>query len=240
VTTSPNLPGWYAVPLRDLVRTRYGVDSFLINDAKAAVVGEHQFGVGKGVVNLVCVTLGTGVGGGIIANGHLYLGKSGGAGEVGHMTIDVNGPKCACGNIGCWEVFASGTAMARETIRRLSAGERSSLSETFAGRLAAVTAVDVAEAARAGDAFALSVVAWSARYLGAGLTNLVDIFNPEMIVIGGGMSKMSDLLLEPAKKVVGERAFPLLSHAVSILPSSLGDDAGVLGAAAFAFQKGRI
>ena len=127
VSTSPNLPGWDSVPLRDIIRDKYEIGSFLINDAKAAALGEHQFGSGRGISNMLCVMLGTGIGVGIIINQHLYLGRSGAAGEGGHTTIDVNGPKCACGNVGCWELFASGTAMEREAVRRLAAGQTSSL-----------------------------------------------------------------------------------------------------------------
>ncbi len=240
VSTSPNLPGWDSVPLRNIIKDKYAVDSFLINDAKAAVLGEHQFGAGKGTNNLLCVTLGTGIGVGIIINGQLYLGKSGAAGEAGHMTIDVNGPRCACGNAGCWELFASGTAMEKEAARRLASGEISSLSRLVRSVSGAIAAEQIAEVAGKGDALALSVIAWSANYVGVGLVNLVNIFNPEMIVIGGGLSKIGDLLLRPAIDVVRQRAFPLLSQAVRIVPSDIGDDAAVLGAASFAFQKGRV
>jgi glucokinase len=240
LSTPPNLPGWYTVPLRAIVHDHYGLDSYLINDAKAAALGEHRFGAGQGIANMIYITVSTGIGGGIIANGRLYVGRSGGAGEVGHMTIDVNGPRCACGNTGCWEALASGTAMAKEAIRRLASGEKSSLTEMVGDGTHQVTPVEIAEAARNGDGLALSVVGWTARYLGVGLANLVNIFNPEMIIVGGGLSKIGDLLLQPAVKVVGERAFKLLSEAVSIVPSPLGDDAGVLGAAAFALKKGEL
>ena len=240
VKNAPNLPGWESVPLRDMVRDRFAIPSFLINDAKAAVLGESRFGAGQGVKNLLCITLGTGIGGGIMIDGKLYLGQSGAAGEVGHMTIDVNGPKCACGNTGCWETLASGTAMEREALRRLSRGEGSSLSRLTETGTKAISANEIAEAAREGDGLALGVIRWTADYVGVGLVNLVDIFNPEMIVMGGGLSKIGDMLLQPAIDIVRQRAFPLLSQAVRIVPSTIGDDAGVLGAAAFAFQAGAI
>jgi glucokinase len=240
VSTPPHLPGWYAVPLRDIVRDRYGIDSYLINDARAAVLGEHRFGAGKGVNNLICITLGTGIGGGFITNGQLYLGEVGGAGEVGHMTIDVNGPRCPCGNTGCWELFASGTALEREVSRQLVSGDTSALTDIAKKKGGIVTSVDIAEAARNGDVVAIKAIAWSARYLGVGLVNLVNLFNPGMIVIGGGLSKIGNILLEPAIQVVRDKAFRVLSNAVRIVPSDLGDDAGVLGAAAFTFIKGEI
>jgi len=127
ITRSPNLPGWIDIPLRSIVKEKFQVNTFLINDANAAVLGEHQFGAGKGLKNVILITLGTGIGGGIIIDGQLYFGASGGAGEIGHMTIDVNGPRCSCGNTGCLEMFASGTAIAREAIRRINDGEKSSL-----------------------------------------------------------------------------------------------------------------
>jgi glucokinase len=240
VSDSPNLPGWRNIPLRNIVKDRFGIDTYLINDAKAAVLGEHRFGAGQGVNNLIYITVSTGIGGGIIANGKLYFGQSGGAGEVGHMTIDTNGPECTCGNIGCWETLASGKALAREAIRRLSAGEKSSLTDMVAGSIENIMAKEVSLAAQSGDSLAQSVIAHTAYYLGVGLVNLVNIFNPEMIIVGGGLSKMGALLLEPARQVVRERAFPLLAQAVRIVPAKLGDDAGVFGAAFFAFRKGIV
>ena len=236
VTSSPNLPGWYDIPLREIVKGKYRVNTFLINDASAAALGEHQFGVGKGVSNLILLTVGTGIGGGIIINGKLYSGPLGSAGEIGHMTIDVNGPRCNCGNIGCLEMLASGTAVAKEAMRRISQGEKSSLARIVEGKIENITAEKVEVAARGGDSLALEVISKAATYLGAGLVNLVNIFNPEMIIVGGGLAKMGDLLLNPARQVVKERAFQLSAGVVRIVPAQLGDDAGVLGAAIFARQ----
>ncbi len=198
ITSSPNLPGWDAVPLRDIIKEKYRVITFLINDASAAALGEHRLGAGRGVSNLIYLTVSTGIGGGIIINGKLYSGQSGGAGEIGHMTIDVNGPRCNCGNTGCFEVLASGTAVAKEAIRRIRQGERSSLIEIVAGKLENITAEKVEVAARGGDSLALDIISRVAIYLGVGMVNLVNIFNPEMIIVGGGMAKMGDLLLNPA------------------------------------------
>jgi len=237
VTSSPNLPGWNNVPLRDTIRRKYKVNTFLINDANAAALGEHHFGAGKGVNNLVLLALGTGIGGGIIINGKLYSGSHGSAGEIGHMTIDINGPRCNCGNIGCLEVLASGTAVAKEAVRRIRQGERSSLTEIVEGKIENITAEKVSIAAQGGDSLASEVISSTAFYLGVGMVNLVNIFNPEMIIVGGGMAKMGDLLLNPAKQIVRERAFQSSAQAVRIVPAQLGDDAGVLGAAVFAFQQ---
>ena len=239
VTSSPNLPGWSDVPLRDMVSRQFGVDAFLLNDASAAALGEHRLGAGRGTANLIYITVSTGIGGGIIIGGKLYLGSRGSAGEMGHMTIDVNGPRCSCGNVGCLEVMASGAAIAREALRRLRDGESSTLSDIVAGKIENITAEEVGLAAQGGDRLALEVVLRAATYLGVGLVNIVNIFNPEMIVIGGGVAKMGDLLLGPARKMVAERAFRLSAGAVRIVPTQLGDDAGVLGAAVFAMEQKR-
>ncbi len=237
VTSSPNLPGWHNIPLRDIIKGRYGIGVFIVNDASAAALGEHRLGAGRGANNLIYLTVSTGIGGGIIIGGELYTGSSGCAGEIGHMTIEANGPGCNCGNIGCLEVLASGTAVAKEAIERISQGEESSLTEIVGGKLENITAEKVAIVAQRGDLLALDVISKAATYLGVGMVNLVNIFNPEMIIVGGGMSKMGDLLLEPARQVVRERAFPLCAQAVRIVTAQLGDDAGIVGAAVFARQQ---
>ncbi len=237
ITLSPNLPGWCDIPLKSIVQERYKINTFLINDAKAAALGEYHFGAGKGAKNLIFVTVSTGIGGGIIIDGKLYSGASGGAGEIGHMTIDTNGPQCHCGNVGCWETLASGTAVAKETIRRIRGGEKSSLIEMVEGKIENITAKEVSLAAQNGDILASQVIDRAMGYLGVGMVNLVNIFNPEVIIIGGGMSKMGSLLFDPVKRMVAERAFKLMAEAVRIVPAQLGDDAGVFGAAVFAFGQ---
>lgn len=238
IVTPPNLPGWDTVPLRKMTLDKFQVPSYLINDAKAAAIGEHEFGAGKGTDNLIVLTLGTGIGGGIIIGGKLYLGQSGSAGEVGHMTIDVGGPKCSCGNTGCWEMYASGTAMEREASMRLSTGATSSLQGIFESGGNRVTARQIEAAARSGDKFALDIMRWSSENIGVGLANLVNIFNPAMIITGGGLSNIGDLLLKPAVETMRQRAFALLADAVRVVKSPIGEDAATLGAAAFAFRQG--
>jgi glucokinase len=237
VTASPNLPGWHNIALRDMVAEKCGVPAYLIHDANAAALGEQQLGAGKGARNLIYLTVSTGIGGGIIIDGRLYSGASGSAGELGHMTIDINGPRCSCGNTGCLEVLASGKAVAREAIRRIAGGERSALTDMVAGNLKDITAEKVWLAAQGGDSLADEVISQAAAYLGVGLVNIVNIFNPEVIVIGGGMSRMGDRLLEPARQMVKERAFALPAQAVRIVTAELGDDAGLLGAAIFALSQ---
>lgn len=237
VTFSPNLPGWYDIPLKQVIEKKLGVTTFLVNDASAAALGEQQFGAGRGLNHLVYLTVSTGIGGGIIIDGKLYLGASGSAGEIGHMTIDVHGPRCNCGNFGCLETLASGTAMANDAIMRISSGEKSSLTDLVRGKIEDITAETISIAARDGDFLALEVIFRAATYLGVGLANVVNIFNPEMIIIGGGVSQMGDLLLNTARQVVRERAFGLSSEAVHIVTAGLGEDAGLLGAALFAQQQ---
>jgi glucokinase len=237
ITLSPNLSGWRDIPLGSIIEDRLGIRTWLLNDANAAALGEHHLGAGRGVGSLIYLAIGTGIGGAIIIDGKLYTGACGGAGEIGHMTIDTNGPRCECGNIGCLEQLAAGKAIAREAKERLGSGERSTLTEAVAGKIENITAKEVAVAAQKGDPLAGEVINSAATYLGIGMVNLVNIFNPEMIVVGGGVAKMGDLLLNPARRVVMERAFPESVAAVRIVTTELGDDAGLLGAAHFAFTQ---
>jgi len=241
VTTSPNLPNWRNVPLRDILADKLGVVTYIINDASAAALGEHRFGAGMGFGNIIYLTVSTGIGGGIIIDGELYSGTDGCAGEVGHMTIEAGGPQCHCGNHGCLEALASGWAVAKAAITRINDGGKSSIIELVEGRLENITAETVAVAARRGDRLAADIVAEAAEYLGIGLANLVNIFNPELIVIGGGLSKMGDMLLKPARKVLKERAFQLPADTVRVVRACLGSDAGIIGAAVYVFaQRAKI
>ena len=237
VIFSPNLPGWHEVPLGDAVHRRFNVSTYLGNDASLAALGEWRFGVKKQVANLIYITVSTGIGGGIICNGKLYTGVLGAAGEIGHMTIDVNGPLCNCGNVGCWETLASGTALAREAVKHIKEGASTSIVEFAGGDLTKVDAKVVFEAAKQGDRLANELIARLGYYLGVGLTNVVNIFNPELILIGGGVAKMGDLLLDPAIRVVKERAFTTSATSVQIRPALLGDDSSILGAVAFVLDN---
>jgi glucokinase len=237
--TSPNLPGWRDVPLREIVQEKLGKKTFLINDANAAALGEFCFGAARNVRNFIYITLSTGIGGGIVIDGKVYTGAIGVAGEVGHMTIDYDGPICNCGNRGCWEMLASGTALAREAKRRIREGARTSILEYAEGDVEKVTAQVIHSAAERGDSLAKELIAQTGYYVGVGLANLINIFNPELIVIGGGLSNMGDMLLEPAFKVAGERAYGEAFQAVRFASAELGRNSGVLGAAAFALQEMR-
>jgi glucokinase len=237
VTTSPNLPDWHNVPLRSIVAERYKLTTFLINDADAAALGEHRFGAGQGLKTLILLTLGTGIGGGIIIDGKLYLGSTGSAAEIGHMVIEANGPKCACGRKGCLEALASGTAVAREAISHIRRGGQSALTKMTDGKIENITAETVHLAAKDGDSLSLEVIDQAAYYLGVGVVNLVNIFNPEMVIIGGSMADMGDLLLQPVRAMVTERVFPLFAQTVRIVPARLGNYAGLFGAASYALEQ---
>ena len=235
--TSPNLPGWRDVPLRDIIQEKLGKKTFLINDANAAALGEFYFGAARGARNFIYITISTGIGGGIVIDGKIYSGAIGAAGEVGHMTVDDDGPICNCGNRGCWEMLASGTALAKEARHRIKEGVKTSILEYAEGDVEKVTAQVIQSAAEQGDSLAKELIGRTGYYVGVGLANLINIFNPELIVIGGGLSNIGDMLFEPAFKVAGERAYKEAFQAVRFASAELGRNSGVLGAAAFALQE---
>lgn len=237
--TSANLPGWQDVPLRDIIQERLGRKTFVINDANAAALGEFYFGAARGTRNFIYITLSTGIGGGIVIDGKIFSGTIGTAGEVGHMTIDDKGPICNCGNRGCWETLASGTALAREAKHWIKEGVGTSILEYAEGDIEKVTAQVIHSAAKQGDSLAEELITRTGYYVGVGLANLINIFNPELIVIGGGLSNIGDMLFEPAFKTAGERAYKEAFQAVRFASAELGRNSGVLGAAAFALQEMR-
>jgi glucokinase len=235
--TSPNLPGWNDVPLRDIIAGELGKQTFLFNDANAAAVGELYFGAGRGARDFIYITVSTGIGRGFIIDGKIYTGAWGTAGELGHMVIDDKGPECKCGNKGCWETLASGTALAREAKRRIKEGAATSILDYASGDVEKVNAEAVNEAAQSGDKLANELIGRIAYYLGVGLANIVNVFNPEIIVIGGGLSNIGDRLLKPAFKEAGRRAFRPSYQAVRFYRAELGRNSGVLGAAALALEQ---
>ena len=235
--TSPNLPGWKDVPLRDIIQEKFKKRAFLINDGNAAALGEYYFGAAKGVTHFIYVTISTGIGGGIVIDGKVLNGSKGMAGEIGHMTIADEGPPCRCGNQGCWEALASGTALAKAARKRIETGVDTTILSFADGKIENVTAQTVQSAAEKGDPVADELIRKTAYYFGVGLANLINVFNPEMIVIGGGLSNMGERLFKPAHEVVEERAFNRAYRTVRFVKAALGRDSGVLGAAAFAFDE---
>jgi len=234
VISPPNLPGWNRVPLQDLIETTLGIPTFLENDANAAALGEHRFGAGRGSKDMIYITVSTGIGGGFILNGELYHGADGVAAEVGHTTIIPNGPHCGCGNRGCLEAVASGTAIAREGRELLLRNVPTLIAELAEGDPEAVSAKLVAQAARQGDSEAQEIINEAMSYLGVGVANLVNLLNPELVVIGGSLTKMGETLFDPVRRAVKRRAFPIAAQRVRIVPAELGDRVGALGAAAAA------
>lgn len=237
VVDSVNLP-LSDVPLRDLLAERLGVPVAIDNDATAAAIGEHTYGAGLGVSEMLMLTLGTGVGGGIILGGRPYRGSSGAAAELGHIVIDLNGPKCPanCPNRGCLEAYVAGPAMAAAAL----ADARSRPGSRLARALAAGDVVDgplLTRLGLEGDPDAVAVFARLGEYLGAGLVTLVNIFNPERVVIGGGAAAAGELLLGPARRVLAARGQRPASDQVRVVPAALGPDAGFIGAAALALVE---
>jgi glucokinase len=237
ITEAANLPKWHNIPLRDLLKDEFKIPVFVLNDASAAALGEHRMGAGRGMHNLIYMTVSTGIGGGMIINGELYNGTDGSAAEVGHMIIQVDGPLCHCGQYGCLEAMASGTAIARMAQERLRSGWKSILSPMVKKGKANITAEDVAAAAKKGDALAKGVIDDAAGYLGLGMANLVNLFNPQMIVVGGGVSALGEKLLRPARKSMKQHAFKLPAGTVHVVRSALGADSGLMGAAVYTRQQ---
>lgn len=231
VLVTPNL-GWKNLPLRQLVSEATGLPATLDNDANCAIYGEWWVGAAKGSRYLVGITIGTGIGGGIVIDGKIYHGAADAAGEIGHMTIDSTGRRCKCGNYGCLEAYASGPAIAARAIEGVEAGADTKLPDYVGGDLSKITAQTVYEAAHDSDEFALEVVRDTAKFLGAGVANLLNIFNPDTFVIAGGVTLAGDKLFLPLRAEVKRRAFKPAWERCTILPAELPGTAGVYGAAA--------
>jgi len=229
VVIAPNL-GWHNLPLRDLISDAVQLPCTLDNDANCATYGEWWIGAARGARNVVGITIGTGIGGGLIFNGQLYHGSSDVAGEIGHMTIDQTGRRCQCGNYGCLEAYASGPNIAERAREALRAGDASALPSMVGGDVERITAATVYEAAQAGDPVARDVVRDTARFLGTGLANLLNVFNPDVVVVAGGVTQAGDALFEPLRNEVRRRAFKPAVAACRIVPGELPGTAGVIGA----------
>jgi glucokinase len=232
VIVAPNL-GWRNFPLRDRIGERLHLPATLDNDANCATVGEWWQGAAQGGTNVIGMTIGTGIGGGLIINGTLFHGASDVAGEIGHTTIDLNGRHCKCGNYGCLEAYASGPAIAVRAREVLVREETASLLPSLVGgRLEAITAETVYRAAQQGDAVASEIVRDTARYLGVGIANMLNILNADVVVVAGGVTAAGDALFVPLRAEVRRRAFKPAVEATRIVPGTLPGTAGVVGAVA--------
>ena len=230
VLLTPNL-GWVNLPLRQLLQDALGIPAMIDNDANCAVLGEWWRGAARGAKQVIGITIGTGIGGGIIVDGRLYHGASDCAGEIGHTTVEVNGRRCKCGNYGCLEAYASGPAIARRAVEAIEAGQTSKLPDYVDGALERITAQTVYQAAHDGDELAEEVVGDTAKFLGAGIANMINIFNPEIVVVFGGVTYAGERLFGPLRREVAKRAFKPAVAVCRIVPAELTGTAGVYGAA---------
>ena len=233
INFAPNLPGWRDVPLRKILEDEFNMKVVLENDANAAAWGERCFGAGQGVNNLVCFTLGTGIGGGIIIDGKIYHGNNYGAAELGHMTVNKDGPRCNCGNYGCLEAYSSATGIKNRIKNRIREGIKSDFLNFDEDKLfESLRLKSIFEAARKGDRLTSIVVEEAISYLGIAIANITNILNPEMVVLVGGITNEGEKLLIPLKGEVKKRAFYSNYKSLKIVIGELGGNAGVLGAAA--------
>jgi len=231
VVHAPNLPGWEDVPLRQIIAERFCVPVALGNDANLAALGEQRFGAGRGVDDLVYMTISTGIGGGIISGGELFLGHGGFAGEVGHQTILAGGPLCGCGNHGCLEALAAGPAIGRMGREAAEEGRGEALLALAGGDVSRISARVVSQAAAAGDATAIEIIRRAATYIGIGLANLANILNPELYVLGGGVTHAGPLPFDTIRETIRRTAM-LATRDVRVERAVLGDDVVLWGAVA--------
>lgn len=227
ILSPPNLPDWDNFPVIRLLEERFNVPAILDNDANAAALGEQRHGAGRGLSDIVYMTISTGIGGGIIIDGKIVHGVADGAGEVGHATVLPDGPPCGCGARGCLEALCSGTSIARRARERLSGGVGSSLATL---RPDEVTAKMVADAARDGDTLACEIWDETIYYLSIGIGNIVGTLAPEVVILGGGVSTAGDHLLEPLREQVRARVKMLPSEKINIMQAALGGESGIHGA----------
>jgi glucokinase len=226
----PNNPEWHNFPLAPNVEKQFGVKAYLDNDANLAGLAEYRFGAGKGHHDVIYITVSTGIGGGVIIADRLLQGYHGLAAELGHSIIDPNGPPCSCGHAGHLEAYSSGPAIVKYVLAELEAGTSSSLK-----RGETLNARDVSEAAKNGDALAIKAYQRAGEYLGIGVASFLHAFDPSIVIFGGGVSQVGDLLFEPFKASLNKRVFhPRYLEGLSFATAILGDDAGLLGALALA------
>lgn len=228
----PNLSGaWRNVPLRDTIAILTGLPTALLNDVRSITNGEWRFGAGRGVDTVAVFAIGTGIGGGLVINGQLHLGIGGTGGELGHITIDFNGPRCGCGKYGCLEAYASGPAIAAMGLKAVTQGLTTRIAELCEYDLNRITPKLIAEAALAGDEIAIDIYEKAGFYLGVTAANVCVALGPRRIIIAGGVSRAGDLLLNPIRRTLRDRVSVMPIEQVEVVQSQLGDNAGVMGVA---------
>ena len=223
----PIMPGWDRFPIRTTLEERWNVPLALNNDANFGAVGEWVFGAGRGEKNIAFIKVGSGIGAGLIINRQVFGGTTGSAGEIGHLTIDENGPLCSCGNHGCLEAFAGGHAIELQAKKLVESGKRTLLSDV---NQKAITVSEVAEAARRGDLAAQEILHRSGTFIGIAVAGLINLVNPSVVIVGGGVAEVGDLLTAPIRKVVRERSLRAAEHAVKITTAMLGRRSTLIGA----------
>jgi len=230
VKLAPNIPGWVNVPIAKMIEDEFGIHTRIDNDVRCATLGELNFGAGKGCENFVCITIGTGIGSGLVINGKLVRGASNAAGEIGHIKLKAkDGAICGCGDTGCLEAYASGpaiVAMAQDYIK----GGKSTKFRELAGVDGEITPYLVAKATEANDPVAKRIFEIIGEYIGIGLTSVVNLLNPEKIIVGGGVAECGELILDPIRRTIKNRAMVIAGEAVEVVPALLGNSAGVIGA----------
>lgn len=233
-----NIPGWHDVPLVAQFDELFGLKSYVDNDANVMAVGEMVYGAGRGRKHFICLTLGTGVGGAVVVNGEVYRGNNGLAGEIGHMTIDLNGPVCACGARGCLERYVGNRYIVENALRRLKevSPRQSLIMELAGGEPQRITPKMLSEAAAKGDEVAKEVWTETGYTLGAALAVLVNLLNPECFIIGGGVAKAGAVLFDPMRRALAELAMNRLGETTPVLAAQLEEEAGIIGAATFAMN----
>ena len=237
VYSAPNLPGWKEVPICRIIEERFKVPIVLENDANAAAWGEKIFGVGQGVKDMVCLTLGTGIGGGLIFNGKIYHGNKFAAGEVGHIIVNKGGPHCNCGGYGCLETYSSATGIRDRIFDRVKKLNKNNFESLSKSDINNISLPDIFKRARQGDPLVKDIVEDAIEYLGVGITILVNLLNPKMVVLVGGIANEGDKLLIPLKSYVFGRAMKIMLEDLQIVLGNLKGQAGVLGAAALLWHS---
>lgn len=229
VRLAPNIPGWVEVPIAGMIESEFNIPTRVDNDVRCAALGELNFGAGKGCENLICITVGTGIGSGLIVNGKLVRGAANAAGEIGHIKLQIHdGPICGCGDTGCMEAFASGPSIVAMAEDYIKGGKSTKYREMANG--APITPYIVSEAAKAGDPVAKRIFTIMGEYIGVGMASVVNLLNPEKIIVGGGVADAGELLLAPLKETLKKRAMKIAGETVEVVPAQLGNTAGVIGA----------
>ena len=235
-----NVPDWSEVPLGNILKNKLGLLTFVDNDVNVMALGELFFGSGIGAKNMLCVTLGTGVGGGLILEGRLYRGSSYAAGEFGHVPINITGPRCNCGSWACVEAYVGNNYIVRDVITQIKKGEKTLIKKLVNGKLSKITPEIISRAARAGDRFAKEIWRDVGNKVGTGLAGVVNLLNVEKIVIGGGVAEAGKILFDSIKKTIAARAMKLPAKTVKVVKAKLRRDAGLIGAAALVLYEAGI